>query len=101
MSILLVDLLNECLMLVLLMVDFVHGHNSLKMHEESSSRRKVDDEVHEGAVPAYLLDRENTTRAKVSGLCILVNINLHPQGYVIKYLICLLYCVIHRFLATL
>lgn len=36
------------------------------MHEESSSRRKVDDEVHDGAVPAYLLDRENTTRAKVS-----------------------------------
>ena len=35
------------------------------MHEESSTRRKVDDEVQEGAVPAYLLDRENTTRAKV------------------------------------
>ncbi|CAK9156472.1 unnamed protein product [Ilex paraguariensis] len=35
------------------------------MHEESSARRKVDDEVHEGAVPAYLLDRETTTRAKV------------------------------------
>lgn len=35
------------------------------MHEESTSRRKVDDEVHEGAVPAYLLDREQTTRAKV------------------------------------
>lgn len=39
--------------------------NRLAMHEESSSRRKVDDEVHEGALPAYLLDRENTTRAKV------------------------------------
>ncbi|CAN0847527.1 Ribosome biogenesis protein NSA2 homolog [Linum grandiflorum] len=38
---------------------------TLKMHEESSSRRKVDDEVEEGAVPAYLLDRENTTRAKI------------------------------------
>jgi hypothetical protein len=25
----------------------------------------VDDDVHDGAVPAYLLDRENTTRAKV------------------------------------
>lgn len=35
------------------------------MHEESSTRRKVDDQVHEGAVPAYLLDRESTTRAKV------------------------------------
>ena len=36
------------------------------MHEESSSRRKADEDVQEGAVPAYLLDRENTTRAKVS-----------------------------------
>ncbi|KAL8102786.1 hypothetical protein AgCh_027347 [Apium graveolens] len=35
------------------------------MHEESSSRRKVDDEVHDGVISAYLLDRENTTRAKV------------------------------------
>ncbi|KAK9156852.1 hypothetical protein Scep_003426 [Stephania cephalantha] len=38
---------------------------TIAMHEESSTRRKVDDEVHEGAVPAYLLDRESTTRAKV------------------------------------
>lgn len=38
---------------------------TLKMHDETPSRRKVDDEVHEGAVPAYLLDREQTTRAKI------------------------------------
>ncbi|KAG5253023.1 ribosomal protein [Salix suchowensis] len=38
---------------------------TLAMHEESTSRRKVDDDVHDGAVPAYLLDRENTTRAKI------------------------------------
>ncbi|KAJ6923986.1 hypothetical protein NC652_017335 [Populus alba x Populus x berolinensis] len=37
----------------------------LAMHEESTSRRKVDDDVQDGAVPAYLLDRENTTRAKI------------------------------------
>lgn len=43
------------------------------MHEESSSRRKVDDEVHDGAVPAYLLDRENTTRAKASCQCIIID----------------------------
>lgn len=41
---------------------------SLLMHEESSTRRKVDDKVTEGAVPAYLLDREDTTRAKVCPL---------------------------------
>ncbi|CAL9244128.1 unnamed protein product [Arabidopsis halleri] len=35
------------------------------MHEESSSRKKADENVHEGVVPAYLLDREDTTRAKV------------------------------------
>ena len=35
------------------------------MHEESSTRRKVDDNVREGALPAYLLDRDETTRAKV------------------------------------
>lgn len=38
------------------------------MHEESSSRRKVDDKVHDGAIPAYLLDRDTTTRAKVANL---------------------------------
>ena len=42
-----------------------HHFDRLAMHEESSSRRKVEDDVHEGAVPAYLLDRETTTRAKV------------------------------------
>jgi hypothetical protein len=35
------------------------------MHSEKASRRKVDDNVQEGAVPAYLLDRDVTTRAKV------------------------------------
>ena len=44
---------------------FFLARDRLKMHEESSSRRKADEDVQEGAVPAYLLDRENTTRAKV------------------------------------
>jgi ribosome biogenesis protein NSA2 len=38
---------------------------TLAMHEESTARRKADDNVQEGAVPAYLLDRENTARAKI------------------------------------
>ncbi|KAL5081742.1 hypothetical protein RYX36_010163 [Vicia faba] len=38
---------------------------TLAMHEEPTSRCKADDNVQEGAVPAYLLDRENTTRAKI------------------------------------
>ncbi|KAL5581555.1 hypothetical protein UlMin_013997 [Ulmus minor] len=39
--------------------------NKLAMHEESSTKCKVDDDVHDEAVLAYLLDRDNTTRAKV------------------------------------
>lgn len=35
------------------------------MHEERKTKKKNDDEVPEGAVPAYLLDREGQTRAKV------------------------------------
>ncbi|KAK9065932.1 hypothetical protein SSX86_015334 [Deinandra increscens subsp. villosa] len=38
---------------------------TLAMDEESSSRRKVDDDVHDGVVPAYLLDRDATTRANI------------------------------------
>lgn len=38
---------------------------TLAMHDESTSRRKVDDKVQDGAIPAYLLDRDVTTRAKV------------------------------------
>ncbi|MQL84729.1 hypothetical protein Taro_017240 [Colocasia esculenta] len=38
---------------------------TLAMHDESTTRRKVDDKVHDGALPAYLLDRDETTRAKV------------------------------------
>ncbi|KAL9230597.1 hypothetical protein vseg_005930 [Gypsophila vaccaria] len=38
---------------------------TLKMHEESASRRKVDDNVDGGALPAYLLDRNETERAKI------------------------------------
>lgn len=34
------------------------------MHDESTSRQKVDD-VQEGALPPYLLDRDQTQRAKV------------------------------------
>ncbi|KAI8811623.1 ribosomal protein S8e/ribosomal biogenesis NSA2 [Cladochytrium replicatum] len=39
---------------------------TLKMHEERSNKHKSgEDPVKEGAVPTYLLDRENQTRAKV------------------------------------
>lgn len=41
----------------------------MAMHEESTSRRKADDNVQEGALPAYLLDRENTARAKACVTC--------------------------------
>jgi ribosome biogenesis protein NSA2 len=43
----------------------VQMKRTIAMHEESSTRRKVDDNVQDGAMPAYLLDRDPTTRAKV------------------------------------
>ncbi|KAF3322795.1 Ribosome biogenesis protein NSA2 [Carex littledalei] len=45
--------------------DKVQMKRTIAMHEESSTRRKVDDNVQDGAMPAYLLDRDPTTRAKV------------------------------------
>lgn len=38
---------------------------SIKMHEERKTKKKNDDKTPEGAVPAYLLDREGQSRAKV------------------------------------
>lgn len=38
---------------------------SIKMHEQRKSKQKDDDKTPEGAVPAYLLDREGQSRAKV------------------------------------
>ncbi len=35
------------------------------MHEERKTKQKKEEEVPEGAVPAYLLDREGQSRAKV------------------------------------
>lgn len=35
------------------------------MHEERKTKQKNNDEVPEGAVPAYLLDREGQSHAKV------------------------------------
>lgn len=35
------------------------------MHEEKDSKAKEGDVVQEGAIPAYLLDRQNVSRAKV------------------------------------
>ncbi|XP_033120643.1 ribosome biogenesis protein NSA2 homolog [Anneissia japonica] len=38
---------------------------TIKMHEERKTKKRTNDEVPEGAVPAYLLDREGQSRAKV------------------------------------
>ena len=38
---------------------------SLKMHEERNTKTKTKDNVPEGAIPSYLLDREEQNRAKV------------------------------------
>lgn len=38
---------------------------TIKMHENKKTKQRNDDTVPEGAVPAYLLDREGQSRAKV------------------------------------
>lgn len=43
----------------------VQMKKTLKMHEEKKSKKKSEENVAEGAVPAYLLDRESQNRAKV------------------------------------
>jgi len=43
----------------------VQMKKTIKMHEERNTKQKSDDNVPDGAVPAYLLDREGQTRAKV------------------------------------
>jgi ribosome biogenesis protein NSA2 len=43
----------------------VDGFCRLAMHSERTNRHKAEDQVQEGAIPAYLLDREETARAKV------------------------------------
>lgn len=43
----------------------VQMKKTLKMHEERDTKQKTNDQVPEGAVPAYLLEREGQSRAKV------------------------------------
>lgn len=43
----------------------VQMKKTLKMHQEKKTKSKDTEKVAEGAVPAYLLDREGQTRAKV------------------------------------
>ncbi|GAM22239.1 hypothetical protein SAMD00019534_054140, partial [Acytostelium subglobosum LB1] len=38
---------------------------TIAMHQERTNKKKADDNVKEGAVPSYLLDREGVSRAKV------------------------------------
>ena len=37
----------------------------MKIHEEKQTKQKSTENVQEGAVPAYLLDREKQNRAKI------------------------------------
>jgi len=43
----------------------VEMKKTIAMHEERNNKHKESDLVKEGAVPAYLLDRQNVSRAKV------------------------------------
>lgn len=48
--------------MLLILVFFVC---SIKMHEKRNTKQKSDEKTPKGAVPAYLLDREGQSRAKV------------------------------------
>lgn len=39
--------------------------NSIQQHQERTNKHKEEDVVKDGAVPAYLMDRQNVSRAKV------------------------------------
>lgn len=43
----------------------VQMKKTIKMHQERSNKHKNDNELKEGAVPSYLIDREGVSRAKV------------------------------------
>jgi len=43
----------------------VQMKKTLKMHEKKKTKKKTEEQVPDGAVPAYLLDRESQSRAKV------------------------------------
>ena len=47
------------------------GELRLAMHEEKANKHANEDTVPKGAVPAYLLDREGVSRAKVCILLVL------------------------------
>ncbi len=58
------------------------------MHEQRKSKKKDDDKTPEGAVPAYLLDREGQSRAKVLSNMIKQKrkekaVSIRPQIYAI------------------
>lgn len=54
-----------CLCLLQLHRMLTNSVLSLKMHEQRKTKQKTEDKTPEGAVPAYLLDREGQSRAKV------------------------------------
>jgi hypothetical protein len=54
----------------------------LAMHSERTNRHKADDQVQDGAVPAYLLDREQTARAKVLSWFMLLELDVYMLGII-------------------
>ena len=53
--------IDICFVLLLLLLLL----RRLKIHEEKQTKQKSEESLQEGAVPAYLLDREKQNRAKV------------------------------------
>ncbi len=60
------------------------------MHEERKTKQKKDDVVPEGAVPAYLLDREGQSRAKVLSNMIKQKRKEKAVSFDYMYIICMI-----------
>ena len=60
-----VALQSPCAALRTLLTPTLRGECRLAMHDERKNKHSNKDEVPKGAVPAYLLDREGVSRAKV------------------------------------
>ena len=52
-------------MYLCLIVISILNSSSIKMHQEKKTKTRNDDNVPDGAIPPYLLDREGQSRAKV------------------------------------
>ena len=70
------------------------------MHQERKTKQKSSDNVPDGAVPAYLLDREGQTRAKVLSNLIKQKRKEKAVSWLWVFFICT-FCATHKVISLL